>query len=113
MISRGGLSSILGFEPPGRRTFVDPAKIEAVVRKEFYHLLRDVRSLYLAFALPLLLILLFGYALSLDVNHVQTVIVDQDATPLSRDLIRKLDASPYFDVVAYPHEYRKIDYLPG
>jgi len=34
---------------------MNPAKVEAVVRKEFYHLLRDVRSLYLAFALPLLL----------------------------------------------------------
>jgi len=88
---------------------MDPAKVEAVVRKEFYHLLRDVRSLYLAFALPLLLILLFGYALSLDVNHVRTVIVDQDATPLSRDLIRKLDSSSYFDIVAHSRNKKEIN----
>ncbi len=72
----------------------------AIARKEFYHLIRDLRSLYLAFLIPLLLILLFGYALSLDVEDVRTVVVDHDRTELSRDLIRRLDASPYFDIVA-------------
>ncbi len=76
-------------------------KIGAITRKEFYHLIRDYRSLYLAFAIPLILILLFGYALSLDVENVQTVIVDYDGTRQSRDLVRRLDASPYFQVVAY------------
>ncbi|HAJ26384.1 MAG TPA: hypothetical protein DCG53_03925 [Syntrophus sp. (in: bacteria)] len=75
-------------------------KIGAITRKEFYHLIRDYRSLYLAFAIPLILILLFGYALSLDVENVQTVIVDYDGTMQSRDLVRRLDASPYFQVVA-------------
>ena len=44
--------------------------VKAIARKESYHLLRDFRSLYLAFCLPLLLIFLFGYALSLDVDNV-------------------------------------------
>ena len=73
-------------------------RLKAIVRKEFYHLIRDYRSLYLAFAIPLLLIILFGYALSLDVDNVETAIVDYDKTELSRDFIRKLDASPYFHV---------------
>jgi ABC-2 type transport system permease protein len=76
-------------------------KIAAITRKEFYHLIRDYRSLYLAFAIPLILILLFGYALSLDVEDVRTVIVDYDGTSQSRDLVRRLDASPYFQVVAH------------
>ncbi len=88
---------------------MNPTKVEAVVRKEFYHLLRDVRSLYLAFALPLLLILLFGYALSLDVNHVKTIVVDQNSTPSSRDLIRKLDSSSYFDVVAFSRNTKDVN----
>ncbi len=75
--------------------------IKAIARKEFYHLLRDYRSLYLAFAIPLLLILLFGYALSLDVNNIPTVVVDQDRTDLSRDFLRKLEASSYFTILAY------------
>ncbi len=76
-------------------------KIAAITRKEFYHLIRDYRSLYLAFAIPLILILLFGYALSLDVEDVRTVVVDYDGTKQSRDLVRRLDASPYFQVVAH------------
>ncbi|MBI4633041.1 MAG: ABC transporter permease [Deltaproteobacteria bacterium] len=75
--------------------------VRAIARKEFYHLLRDFRSLFLAFAIPLLLILLFGYALSLDVDNVETVVVDHDRTALSRDLLRKLDASPYFQIIAF------------
>lgn len=73
--------------------------IKAVSRKEFYHLIRDFRSMYLAFIIPLLLILMFGYALSLDVNNVRIVVVDHDRTELSRDFIRKLNASSYFDVI--------------
>jgi ABC-2 type transport system permease protein len=75
--------------------------IKAIARKEYYHLIRDFRSMYLAFFIPLLLILMFGYALSLDVENVKTVIVDQDKTALSRDLITKLDASRYFNIIAH------------
>jgi len=73
-------------------------RLKAIIRKEFYHLIRDYQSLYLAFAIPLLLIILFGYALSLDVDHVKTVFVDYDKSELSRDFIRQLDASSYFNV---------------
>jgi len=73
-------------------------RLKAIILKEFYHLIRDYRSLYLAFAIPLLLIILFGYALSLDVDNVETVFIDYDRSELSRDFIRKLDASSYFHV---------------
>jgi ABC-2 type transport system permease protein len=86
--------------------------IRAVARKEYYHLIRDFRSLYLALMIPLLLILLFGYALSLDVEHIPMVVVDHDRTPQSRDFIRKLDATIYFDVVAnLPDSTALIDNL--
>lgn len=75
--------------------------INAVMRKEFLHLTRDVRSLILAFAIPLMLIILFGYALSLDVDDVKTVVVDYDRTDASRDFIRALDSSPYFRVAGH------------
>ena len=81
-------------------------KIQAISRKEYYHLIRDFRSLYLAFIIPLLLIFLFGYALSLDVDNIQVVVADHDQTDLSRDLIQKLDASSYFHVIAKVPEDR-------
>lgn len=86
--------------------------VRAVARKEYYHLIRDFRSLYLALIIPLLLILMFGYALSLDVEHIPMVVVDHDRTPQSRDFIRKLDATIYFDIVAnLPDSAALIDYL--
>jgi ABC-type multidrug transport system permease subunit len=91
---------------------VNFTRIKALVRKEVYHLLRDFRSLYLAFVLPLILIVLFGYALSLDVDHIETVVVDYDKTDLSRDFIRKLSASPYFRIAAEaPDTERAVNYL--
>ncbi|MFH2012991.1 MAG: ABC transporter permease [Pseudomonadota bacterium] len=87
---------------------MNPLKVKAIVRKEVYHLIRDFRSLYLAFAIPLLLILLFGYALSLDVNNIDTIVVDQEKTDLSRNFIRHLNASPYFNIVAHPSDTRTV-----
>ena len=87
-------------------------RLKAIVRKEFYHLIRDYRSLYLAFAIPLILIILFGYALSLDVDNVGTVFVDYDRSELSRDFIHKLDASSYFHVSQRLSQTKDaIDYL--
>ena len=86
--------------------------IKAIARKEYYHLIRDFRSLYLAFFIPLILILMFGYALSLDVEDIKTVVVDHDRTYLSRDLIDRLNASTYFDVIAYlPDSASASEYL--
>jgi len=82
--------------------------VRAIARKEFYHLIRDFRSLYLAFFIPLLLILMFGYALSLDVDNVRTVVVDHDKSRLSRDFIGKLNASPYFDIIGHLHDSRSV-----
>jgi ABC-2 type transport system permease protein len=91
---------------------LNPLRIKALIRKEIYHLIRDYRSLYLAFAVPLLLIILFGYALSLDVDNVETIVVDYDKSELSRDFIGKLDASAYFHVSErLPQTKDAIDYL--
>ena len=74
-------------------------RVKAVAGKEFLHILRDPRSLYMALATPLLLLLLFGYALSLDVNQVPTVIYDLDKTSESRELVERFRGSTYFHVV--------------
>ncbi len=91
---------------------MNPVRLKAIIRKEFYHLIRDYRSLYLAFAIPLILIILFGYALNLDVNNVETVVIDHDKTELSRDFLSKLSASPYFHIAAHLNETKTAtDYL--
>jgi len=73
---------------------------------------RDFRSLYLAFVIPLLLILMFGYALRMDVDSVRTVIVDYDKTGESRDFVRRLNASSYFEIIRHLDASRSaVQYL--
>jgi ABC-2 type transport system permease protein len=73
-------------------------RMKAVARKEFLHIARDPRSLYMALATPLLLLLLFGYALSLDVDQVPTVIYDLDKSAESQELIERFRGSSYFQI---------------
>ena len=62
-------------------------RIYAVAHKEMLHVVRDPRSLGMAIAIPMLLLVLFGYALTLDVDNVPLVVWDQDETPASRELV--------------------------
>ena len=85
-----------------------PRRLKAIARKEFIHVLRDWRSLFLALAIPMLLILLFGYALNLDLKNVPTVVWDQSRTPASRELVSLFDGSPYFSIIDDHNNYRDI-----
>lgn len=86
----------------GRRT-------RAIARKEFLHILRDPRSLALALAMPVIMLLLFGYALSLDVDQIPTIVYDRDRTPESRELIRQFSGSRYFHIVQYAADGDNVD----
>ena len=68
------------------------------VKKEFLHVLRDKRTLMVLFGMPIVQILLFGFALSTEVKDTKLAILDQDKTQSSIELISKLDANQYFDI---------------
>ncbi|MCF7936285.1 MAG: ABC transporter permease [Synergistales bacterium] len=68
----------------------------AVARKETLHILRDPRSLAMAVAIPVLLILLFGYALTLDVDNVPLALLDRDHSSAGRELTAAFAGSRYF-----------------
>jgi ABC-2 type transport system permease protein len=84
-------------------------RIRAMFIKEFRHITRDRRSLTVALAIPFLMLLLYGYALSLDVDHVPSMIYDQDGSASSRDLLKLFQGSPYFDIVASVNDYAAIE----
>ena len=86
-----------------------PRRIWAVARKEFLHVLRDPRSLGMAVAIPVLMLVLFGYALTLDVDRVPLVVWDQSATPASRRLVSRFDGSRYFSRVGDVDNYRALE----
>src|SRR5262249_3563569 len=73
-------------------------RTRALFRKEMLHIVRDPRSLVAALLQPLIMLLIFGWALSLDVDRIPTFIYDQSNSPQSRDLIHGFTGSRYFDV---------------
>ena len=81
----------------------------AVARKEALHIRRDPRSLILAIGIPMLMIILFGYALTLDVDRVPLVIWDQSNTPVSRELISRFSGSRYFSFVHAVDSYAQVE----
>ncbi len=79
--------------------FVNRARLFAIARKELIQLRRDPRSLILAFALPVFLLIMFGYAITWDVRDIKTAVVDQDRTGKSRDFVGAFASSGYFHIV--------------
>ena len=75
-------------------------RLLAIARKESLQLRRDKRSLALAFLLPVLLLVLFGYAITWDVNDIPLAVVDQDHSQRSRDLVAAFTASGNFRVAS-------------
>ncbi len=84
-------------------------RIKAVAWKEFIQIKRDPRSLGLALAIPVFMLLIFGYGLSLDIDHVRTLVWNQDASSqISRDFLLNFKNSKYFRIVGYTDNYRDI-----
>ena len=83
-------------------------RTRAIFIKEIRHILRDKRSLGLALAMPAMMLLLYGFALSLDVDHIPTVAYDQDGTEASRNLIREFSGSRFFDLKGMASDYDAV-----
>jgi ABC-2 type transport system permease protein len=88
---------------------MNPRRLWAIARKETLHIWRDPRSLGLAIGIPMMMILLFGYALTLDVDRVPLVVWDQSGTPMSRDYLSQFTGSRYFSFVRPVANYREME----
>jgi ABC-2 type transport system permease protein len=86
--------------PAGRRRGLRAGRLLAIARKEIIQLRRDPRSLVLAFVLPALLTLIFGWVINFDVRDLKMGVLDQDRTQKSRELVRAFTSSGYFTVSA-------------
>ncbi|MDE2029719.1 MAG: ABC transporter permease, partial [Alphaproteobacteria bacterium] len=73
-------------------------RIWAVMIKEFRQLRRDRATFAMMIAVPVVQLLLFGYAINTDPKHLPTVILAQDHSPFARDIISGLKNSGYFDI---------------
>ena len=86
------------------------ARLLAVARKEVIQIRRDPRSLGMAFVIPMILLFLFGYALTLDVDNLKTIVYDQDRSAVSRDFLARFAESGYFTVVAVAKNYQDVEW---
>src|SRR3954468_20870877 len=68
------------------------------IRKEFFHLWRDKRTMFILFGMPLMQILIFGFALTNEVKNTRIAILDNSKDDATRKIINELEASRYFDV---------------
>lgn len=82
-------------------------KIRFISLKEIYHILRDPRSLTIAILMPMLMTFLYGYAISLDIKHINLAVVDYDNSTLSQHLVDEFYHSPYFNPPE--HSVDKVD----
>ena len=86
-------------------------RVKAIAQKEFIQIWRDPRSLGLGIIIPALLIIIFGYALSLDIDNVPIAIWDQDRSKVSTDFLLNIKNSKYFKIIGYYDNYRDLQRL--
>ena len=83
----------------------------AFVKKEFHHILRDRRTMLILIGMPIVQIILFGFAISTEVRNVQTAILSSSVNPDTRHIIDRLDASEYFTVKYIVHTNEELNHL--
>lgn len=83
----------------------------SVAWKELVQLKRDRPTLAMMALLPVMQLLLFGYAINTDVRHIPTVVYDQDQSAESRALVRKLEATGFYDVLGQVRGYDEVERL--
>jgi ABC-2 type transport system permease protein len=86
-------------------------RIWEIIRKEALQSLREPRMRFMLFLPPLIQLLIFGYAVNLDLEHTRIAWMDMDRTPQSRDLGAAFQASRYFEVVAMPDREEQVQQL--
>lgn len=83
----------------------------AFVKKEFHHILRDRRTMLILIGMPIVQIILFGFAISTEVRNVQTAILTSSVNSDTRHIIDRLDASEYFTVKYVVHTNEELNQL--
>lgn len=76
-------------------------RLKHMLIKEFIQVFRDPRMRMVILGVPILQVIVFGYAVSTDVRHIPTAVYDLDSTPASRELVSRFEGSGYFDIVQH------------
>jgi ABC-2 type transport system permease protein len=83
--------------------------VRAIFRRELADVLRDRRSLVLTLLYPISMLVMYGYGIRYDVDHVPLTVLDHSETPESRELVRQLTSSRYFEAVRFARNEREVE----
>jgi ABC-2 type transport system permease protein len=83
----------------------------ALIRKEFLHIIRDPRTLAVMFIMPIMELVLLGYAATTDIEHLRTAVFDGDKSAAGRELIEAYGASNYFDIALYVQSEQQLEHV--
>ncbi|MCA9528857.1 MAG: ABC transporter permease [Myxococcales bacterium] len=84
------------------------SRLLAIAIKEMRQVRRDRMTLAMMIAIPLMQLLLFGYAINTDVRHIPTVVLDHDRSAASRDLVARMRATGFYDIVGAVRDYAEV-----
>jgi len=88
-----------------------PGRMKPIIKKEFRQISRDPRTLAVLVFFPVLLLVLFGYALNFDVKHIGMAVYDEDKSPQSREFVDTFFHSEYFDQAYYLRSKDEVNSL--
>ncbi|HEY4721994.1 MAG TPA: ABC transporter permease, partial [Anaerolineae bacterium] len=84
-------------------------RLLAIARKEFHHITRDVRTLFLVTITPAFLLIVLAYVFSFDVEQFNLIVLDQDRSDVSRQYVSDLLGDGTFNLLGYVDSYAEID----
>lgn len=84
-------------------------RIGAVLVKEFVEMRRDRMTFAILISIPVIQLILFGYAINLDPKHLPTVLISEEATPIVRSIEKAFENSGYYDIIEHRTDPRQVD----
>ena len=84
-------------------------QFRSFIKKEFYHIFRDVRTMLLLLAMPVVQLIIFGFAITTEINNSPFVVLDRSQGVSSRQIIDKMNGSKYFDLQDNLDSFREIE----
>ena len=86
-------------------------RIKYMIVKEFIQIFRDKKMKPIIFVTPVLQLIVFGYAVTMDVMNIRTAVYDLDKTKVTREIAQRFESSGYFRIVAYPGSDDEVRHL--
>ncbi len=81
----------------------------AFVRKEYYHIFRDKRTMMMLLGMPIAQLIIFGFAITTEINNTPFAVLDESKGTVSRQIVEEINAGKYFDLYADFHTFKEVE----